>query len=485
MVDATPITVVNGDGIGPEIMTATLRILQKAGAKLSIETAIVGEEVYKRGNTSGISDNTWDSFKRTKVMLKAPITTPQGGGYKSVNVTIRKALGLFANVRPCKSLYPIIKSNFSNMDLVVVRENEEDLYAGVEYRQTNTVYHALKLMSSTGSEKICRYAFEYARKHNRKKVTCMTKDNIMKITDGMFHKVFEEVAKDYPDIENEHYIIDIGAARLANRPEDFDVVVTLNLYGDIISDITAEIAGSVGIAGSANIGDEYAMFEAIHGSAPKMAGQNTANPSGLLNGAMMMLVHIGQADVANKVRNAWLKTLEDGIHTKDIYQEGKSVQKVGTKEFADAVIERLGKTPKIFAQSNYKKTGKMKPTKLKLSANEKKQLVGIDVFLDWQQKNYDVQVLGKLLEKIAGKDELQLQMISSRGLKVYPKANVPSALASHWRCRFVPNNTEKKTSHHEIVKLLDKLEKEGIDFIKTENLYSFDDKPAFSLGQGE
>lgn len=485
MSEVTPITVVNGDGIGPEIMTATLRILQKAGARISVEIGVVGEEVYKRGNTSGITDATWDSFKRTKIMLKAPITTPQGGGYKSVNVTIRKALGLYANVRPSKSLSPYVKTNFPKMDLVVIRENEEDLYAGIEYRQTHNMYQTLKLITAAGSEKICRYAFEYAVKNNRKKVTCMTKDNIMKITDGMFHHVFEKVAKDYPQIENEHYIIDIGAARLANRPEEFDVIVTENLYGDIISDITAEVCGSVGMAGSANIGEEYAMFEAIHGSAPRMAGNNTANPSGLLNGAIMMLVHIGQADIASKIQNAWLKTLEDGIHTKDIYQEGKSIKKVGTDEFADAIIERLGQKPQHFEPIEYQNSQQEEKLNApKIRTTEKKQLVGIDVYLDWYDQEGDVQILGKKLQETAN-GALQLQMVSSRGLKVYPGKNLPKPFGDHWRCRFVPTNSEKKTTHKAIIELLTKLNEAGLDFIKTEHLYSFDDKLGFSLGQGE
>ncbi|MEQ9116321.1 MAG: NADP-dependent isocitrate dehydrogenase [Rickettsiales bacterium] len=484
MAETTPITVVNGDGIGPEIMDATLKILLKSGARISVETGMVGEEVYKRGNTSGITSQTWESFHRTKVMLKAPITTPQGGGYKSVNVTIRKALGLYANVRPSKSLHPYVKTNFPDMDLVIIRENEEDLYAGIEYRQTCNMYQSLKLLTATGTEKICRYAFEYAVKNNRKKVTCMTKDNIMKIADGMFHRVFDKVAKEYPDIENEHYIIDIGAARLANRPEDFDVVVTENLYGDVISDITAEVCGSVGMAGSANIGDEYAMFEAIHGSAPKMAGNNTANPSGLLNGAIMMLVHIGQADIANKVRDAWLTTLEDGIHTKDIFEDGKSSKKVGTQEFADAVIDRLGKKPKKFAASQFKNIKSTKAKDLNPITKEKKQLVGVDVFIDWYKDHGDVQIIGEKLQDIA-RGELQLQMISSRGLKVFPGKDLPKPHGDHWRCRFVPANNEKKTTHAEVVKLLQILNEAKLDFIKTEHLYSFDDKLGFSLGQGE
>src|SRR6266851_5406555 len=312
-----PITVAHGDGIGPEIMAATLHILEESGADLEIETIDIGEKVYLAGNSSGIEPSSWDSLRRTRVFLKAPITTPQCGGFKSLNVTVRKTLGLYANVRPCVSYHPFVETKHPNMNVVIVRENEEDLYAGIEHRQTDQVTQCLKLISRPGSEKIARYAFEYARLHNRKKVTCFTKDNIMKLTDGLFHKVFNEIAAEYPEFENEHWIVDIGAAKLADTPNAFDVIVMPNLYGDILSDVAAQIAGSVGLAGSANIGENISMFEAIHGSAPRRAGQNLANPSGLLLGAVMMLVHIGQPDIAAKVHNAWLRTLEDGVHTYD------------------------------------------------------------------------------------------------------------------------------------------------------------------------
>src|SRR5690349_11294040 len=348
-----PITVAHGDGIGPEIMEATLFILKEAGAKLEIQRIEIGEKVYLAGNSSGIEPSSWDSLRSTKVFLKAPITTPQGGGFKSLNVTVRKTLGLYANVRPCVSYHPFVETKHPGMDVVIVRENEEDTYAGIEHRQTDQVVQCLKLISRPGSEKIVRYAFEYARRHGRKKVTCFTKDNIMKMTDGLFHKVFDEIAAQYPDIQNEHWIVDIGAAKLADTPTTFDVIVMPNLYGDILSDVAAQIAGSVGIAGSANIGDHCAMFEAIHGSAPRRANQNLANPSGLLLGAVLMLVHINQPEAAANVHNAWLRTIEDGIHTYDIYADGVSTQKVGTKEFAAAVIARMGQKPNRLEPVSY------------------------------------------------------------------------------------------------------------------------------------
>src|SRR6266481_6893778 len=415
----TPITVAHGDGIGPEIMNATLQILEAGGAALEIETIEIGEKVYLRGNSAGIEPSSWQSLLRTQVFLKAPITTPQGGGFKSLNVTTRKTLGQYANVRPCVSYHPFVDTKHPNMDVVIVRENEEDLYAGIEHRQTQQVYQCLKLISRPGSEKIVRYAFEYARRNNRKKVTCFTKDNIMKFTDGLFHRVFDEIAAEYSDIENEHWIVDIGAAKMADTPNAFDVIVMPNLYGDILSDVAAQIAGSVGLAGSANIGEHGAMFEAIHGSAPRRAGQNLANPSGLLLGAVMMLVHINQQDVAERVHNGWLRTIEDGIHTYDIFDERVSKQKVGTKEFARAVVERVGRKPEKFKVVSYSgKTSKTAdPHKASSRPDPKRELIGVDVQVYWPARGAE-----QLSEraKCGNGDGLALSMIDNRGVKVWP-----------------------------------------------------------------
>ena len=479
----TPITVAHGDGIGPEIMAATLHILKQAGANLEIETIDIGEKVYLAGNSSGIEASSWDSLRRTKVFLKAPITTPQGGGFKSLNVTVRKTLGLFANVRPCVSYHPFVETKHPNMDVVIVRENEEDLYAGIEYRQTDQVMQCLKIISRPGSEKIVRYAFEYARRHNRKKVTCFTKDNIMKFTDGLFHKVFNELAAEYPDIENEHWIVDIGAAKMADTPEVFDVIVMPNLYGDVLSDVAAQIAGSVGLAGSANIGEHVSMFEAIHGSAPRRAGQNLANPSGLLLGAVMMLVHIGETEVAGSVHNAWLRTIEDGVHTYDIYEDGKSKQKVGTKEFAEAVAQRLGQTPQTLKTARYKRiedwdAATEVPARQRPRA--KKDLVGVDVFLDWTKGTANA--LGDALSKLSG-DGTKLEMMSNRGVKVWPGGHAETFCSDHWRCRFL-SVTGSGVSHPQIISLLQRFADAGFDFIKTENLYNFDGERGYSLDQG-
>lgn len=479
----TPITVAYGDGIGPEIMTATLKILAAAGADIAPEVIDVGEKVYLSGNTSGIPDSAWESLQRTKVLLKAPITTPLGGGYNSLNVTIRKALGLYANVRPCRALSPYIKTHFPQMDLVIVRENEEDLYAGIEYRQTDDMYECLKLISRPGCERIIHYAFEYARKFNRKKVSCFNKDNIMKLTDGIFHQVFTEISAEYPDIESDYYIVDIGTAQLAADPERFDVIVTSNLYGDIISDVAAQIVGSVGMAGSSNIGEEVALFEAIHGSAPDIAGKKMANPSGLLQGAIQMLIHINQPLVAATIENAWLRTLEDGIHTADIYRPEISKQKVNTDEFADAVIERLGKNPANFPVAKFKSAGAA--TKIACVGEKKdrafKQLVGVDVFLD--SAKFTSAELGDALQTVPGK--LQLQTITSRGVKVWPKGISQTAFGDHCCCRFQVSKDFDACDHQDIIALLQHFNDKHFDVIKTENLYCFDGKRGFSLAQGQ
>jgi isocitrate dehydrogenase len=473
------ITIAKGDGIGPEIMDATLKILKASGVELQYDEIEVGEKVYLSGNTSGISSESWDVIRKNKVFLKAPITTPQGGGYKSLNVTMRKSLGLYANVRPCKSLHPYVKTKHPVMDMVIVRENEEDLYAGIEHQQTDDVVQCLKLISEPGSEKIIRYAFEFAKANNRKRVTCFSKDNIMKQTDGLFHRIFDKVAKEYPEIENEHWIVDIGAAKVAETPEDFDVIVMQNLYGDIISDVAAQITGSVGLAGSSNIGESCAMFEAIHGSAPDIAGQNIANPSGLLQGAIIMLNHLGEGVAAEKIQNAWARTIEEGKHTADIYNPEVSKEKLGTKEFADAVIANLGKKPEHLPVADF---GKVKPFIVPSAPYmhpKKKELIGVDVFTDGKVTPDEMAAMLKKAEK-----DLKLIMITNRGVKVWPEGFEETFCTNHWRCRFMKEG-EALVDKKEIIQLLTDLNDHHVDTIKTENLYKFDGVRGFSLGQGQ
>ena len=481
---ATPlrIAVARGDGIGPEIMDVTLQILEAAGTNLDIAFVRLGKEVYESGVPSGIDPSAWDVLRDRGILLKAPITTPRGGGYKSLNVTLRKSLGLFANVRPAVSYHPFVATRHPNMDVLVVRENEEDLYAGIEHRQTDEVVQCLKLITRPGSEKIIRYAFEEARAQGRTKVTALVKDNIMKMTDGLFARVFEEVAAEYPDLEHEQMIVDIGAARLADTPEAFDVVVMPNLYGDILSDVTAQLTGSVGLAPSSNVGETVALFEAIHGSAPDIAGRGIANPSGLLLASVMMLQHMGAGDAAERIHNAWLATIEEGVHTGDVYREGVSKETVNTAGFTEAVISRLGHEPKHLPPARYAGRPVAQVPKATPRPPQSKQLVGVDVFADWRGEDRNPDALASALQAQEG--SLRLQVITNRGVKVWPEGLPETFKTDHWRCRFM-GEEDRPVAGREVVDLLGRLVDAGIDVIKTENLYLFDGEQGFSQAQGQ
>jgi isocitrate dehydrogenase len=473
---ATPITVARGDGVGPEIMEACLRILEAGGARLAPEFIELGEAVWRQGHSSGMTPEGWESLRRTGVFYKAPVATPQGGGVKSINVTVRKSLGLFANVRPCTAYAPFVPTRHPGMDLVIIRENEEDLYAGIEHRQTQDVVQCLKLVTRPGCERIARYAFEFARSQGRKRVTCMTKDNIMKLTDGLFRQVFEEVGQDYPDIAQDHMIIDIGAARIADSPEAFDVILAPNLYGDIISDIAAQVAGSVGLAPSANIGARCAMFEAVHGSAPDIAGQDIANPSGLLLAGLMMLNHVGQGEVAARIHNAWLCALEDGLGTPDMKGTGEPL---GTRAFTASVISRMGRSPHSLKPVSARRTPPAPISNHAPAPRAEKTTVGVDLFIDWRG---DVDTLAARLKTLE-QGPLGLQMITNRGVKVWPEGLPETNCVDHWRCRFM--NGGSSIPLKDIAALTVRAAEAGLEFIKTENLCAFDGQPGFSLGQGQ
>ncbi|WP_333024015.1 isocitrate dehydrogenase [Wolbachia endosymbiont of Pentidionis agamae] len=471
-----PITVAYGDGIGSEIMEAVLSILSEASAKISIEVIEIGERVYNKEWLHGIAPSGLESIERTKILLKSPTTTPQGKGHKSLNVLLRKKFGLYANVRPCTSYFPIIGNKFGKFNIVIVRENEEDVYTGIEYRLTSDSYQCTKIITKSGSEKICRYAFEYAKKHSRNKVTCLTKDNIMKMTDGTFHRAFNAIAKNYHDIESEHYIVDIGMAKVASDPKNFDVIVTENLYGDILSDIVAQISGSIGLAGSSNIGNEYAMFEAVHGSAPDIAEKNIANPSGLLNAAIQMLMHIGQTNTAKIVYDAWLKTLEDGLHTADLYNKKTSKVKVTTSEFAEAVMGNLGKKPEILSElvvdnvtydkiTNNIQTGCVIDYKVK-------NLVGSDITIAWDNESNVDQLVN--LFKLS---KIQVISIYAKGLLVWPGNSIYSS--DQITCRFMQINEKEDISSSDINDILVELEENNFDVVKMEKLYFYDGEEGF------
>jgi isocitrate dehydrogenase len=495
-----PVTMAVGDGVGPEIMAATVKLLDAVKAPIRTEWITVGEAVYSKGVTSGIDDDGWASINRTNLLLKAPITTPLGKGVKSLNVTMRKTLGLFANVRPVFAYSPFVPALHKKIDLVIIRENEEDLYAGIEHRHTAEVMQCLKLITVPGCERILRYAFEYCVSHGRKKLTCVTKSNIMKLTDGIFQTLFLDMAKQYPQIQCEHQIVDIATARVAAKPQNYDVIVTSNLYGDIISDVAAEVAGSVGLAGSANIGTSSAMFEAIHGSAPDIAGKDIANPAGLFNATVMMLNYKGLRNEASLVHNALLKTLEDGVHTADIYGE-LTKKKVGTKAFTAEVIARLGEKPKVLiavdyaAQADGQKARKLveapktalperpvKPTPVKA-------FVGTDLFFDWDPPaaKRDPNILAALLQKQAG-DKFKLNMVSNRGVIVWPSGHPNTYKVDHWRCRFELVKGPMADAHAggaEVIALMSRMQAAGLSVIKVENLYNFDGEAGYSKGQGQ
>jgi isocitrate dehydrogenase len=368
------------------------------------------------------------------------------------------------------------------MDLVIVRENEEDLYAGIEFRPTAEMAKSVKLISRPGSERIVRYAFEYARAHGRRTVACMTKDNIMKQTDGLFHRVFDEVAGEYPDIRAEHHIVDIGAARLAAQPERFDVIVTLNLYGDILSDIAGQIAGSVGVSGSANIGPGHAMFEAVHGSAPDIAGRGVANPSGLLNAAVQMLVHLGEAEVAERIANAWLATLESGLHTADLHREGLSEREVTTDEFTDAVIARLGSTPERLRPARFETRRITVPAPAATPVALER--AGVDVYLRWDEHDRDPAVLAGLVGAAVADAPVDLTLITNRGVEVHPTAGPTAFHTDHWRCRFRPRDDAGEPSLGALLDVPVRLAASGLDVAGSEVLQRVDGADGFSSGAG-
>jgi isocitrate dehydrogenase len=483
--DELAVTFAKGDGIGPEISDAVQNILQQSGVNIKFENVTLGLAAYERGIQSGIPEEAWESLDRTGLMLKGPISTPQGDaakGYKSVNVTLRKALGLFANVRPCVAYAPWVQTRHPKLDMIIVRENEEDLYAGIEHQPTEEVVQCLKLMSKPACDRIARYAFDLAQAAGRKKVSCFTKDNIMKLTDGLFHKSFNDASKQYPKISKEHLIVDIGAARLANKPEQFDVVLLPNLYGDILSDVAAEIAGSVGLSGSGNLGEHAAMFEAVHGSAPDIAGKDIANPSGLLTAALYMLAHAGRSQQAQRIYDAWLCTLQDGIHTADI-TGGHTTKIVGTKAFAQAVIDRLGEQPRQRRMLQWP-AAKVPLYPLVRAQPQRKEFVGIDVFV--QDRAEHVQALISKLGKITqARDPLELIMITNRGVKVWPNGHMQTGCVDHWRLRFLGKPQPSKQAWRDVNKVLGLVSQEGFEVVKTENLYTFDGKPGFSAAQGQ
>lgn len=327
------ITLINGDGIGPEISDAVVKIIEASGLKIDWDIQTAGADVIEKEGTP-LPERVLNSIKENKIALKAPVTTPIGKGFRSVNVQLRKALDLYANLRPCKNL-PNVKTKFDNVDIVVVRENTEDLYAGIERQVNSDTAESIKVITRKASERICKFAFDYAIKNNRKEVCVVTKANIMKLSDGLFLESYRKIAENYPQINKREILVDNLCMQLVQNPSQFDVLVLPNLYGDIVSDLCAGLIGGLGVAQGANIGLDYAVFEPVHGSAPDIKGQNKANPTALLLSAIEMLKYIGEYSCAERIEKALFKTLENEIFTADLGGNAS------TKDFTDAIIQEL------------------------------------------------------------------------------------------------------------------------------------------------
>ena len=475
------VTLIPGDGIGPEVVESARRIIAATGAPIEWEERQAGASVFKRGLPSGVPPETIESVVKTRVALKGPLETPVGFGEKSANVTLRKLFETYGNIRPVREL-PGISTPYSGrgIDLVVVRENVEDLYAGIEHMQTPGVAQCLKLISRKGCEKIARLAFELARAEGRKRVHCATKSNIMKLTEGLLKRTFEEIAKDYPDIESSHIIIDNCAHQLVKRPEQFDVIVTTNMNGDIISDLSSALIGGLGFAASANIGNEVAIFEAVHGSAPKYAGKNVINPTALILTAVLMLRYLDEFDAAARIEHAVLVTLEEGkVRTGDIAGYDKGTP---TSAYTDAIISNLGRKSERWRVRDYK------PLKLPRVSSKPdfvvaktRRVIGVDVFIE---SSLDAEQLGRSLEQLSAGTPLKLKMISNRGTKVYPATGAITDCVDHWFCRFITRSADGGLTDEQLLGLLDRVSGQH-RWTHLEKLHEFDGQPGFTKSQGE
>jgi isocitrate dehydrogenase len=480
------VTLIPGDGVGPEITEATRRVIEATGVAIEWEEALAGEAVFKAGNSSGVPQETADSIARTGVALKGPLATPIGFGEKSANVTLRKLFETYANLRPARQI-PGVPTRYDGegVDFIVVRENIEDLYGGVEYMDSRDVAVALKIITRRGSEKIIRYAFELARREGRKKVTCATKSNILKLTEGLFQRVFEEMAPEYPEIEPQHLIIDNVAHQMAKDPAQFDVIVTTNLAGDIISDLASGLVGGLGFASSGNFGDDVAIFEAVHGSAPKYAGKNVINPTALILSSVMMLKHLGEPDAAQSIEDAVFATLEQGAVTLDVARQAGNVeQATSTSGFADSVIENLGKQPSARYPT---KAEPPETAPAPLARWEPRpvdppdtDLLGVDIYTEMDG---DPQPVGQALDEAAG-PEFKLLLMSARGTVVYPTGNPHTDTVGWWRCRFVAAEDGGTVDDAAILRLLGRVG-ERMTWAHVQKLRVIEGEMGFTKAQGQ
>ena len=474
------VTMIPGDGIGPECVNAAIDIITAVGVDIDWEERHAGERIFEAGIASGVPDETIESINRTRVVLKGPLGTPVGYGEKSANVTLRKLFETYANIRPVREL-PGVTTRYSGsgIDLVVVRENVEDLYAGIEHMQTPGVAQCLKLISRKGCDKIIRLAFEFARSEGRQSVACATKSNIMKLTEGEMKRSFERIAPEYPEIESWHVIIDNCAHQLVKKPEQFDVIVTTNMNGDIISDLTSALVGGLGFAPSANLGSDVAIFEAVHGSAPKYAGRNVINPTAVVLSSVMMLKYLGEFEAAETVEHAVLSTLQHGHLTGDVvgYDHG-----ISTSEYTKAIISNLGNRVEGYT------VRRVNPIQIPPAPKDPvtvrpatRDIVGTDVFVE--TGHYPEQ-LGPVLERLAEGTPLRLKMISNRGTKVYPDGNPNIDVVDQYRCRFIRRNDTAAINLQMIRELLARIETH-YPWCHIELLQLFDGQPSYTKAQGE
>ncbi len=473
------ITVIPGDGVGPEVMDATLAIIQASGAKIEWETCHAGASIFKQGLPTGVPQSTLDSINKTRVVLKGPLETPIGYGEKSANVTLRKLFETYGNIRPVREL-PGVTTPYTGrgIDLVVVRENVEDLYAGIEHLQTPSVAQCLKVISEKGCEKIVRLGFEFARSQGRKRVHCASKSNIMKMTEGLLKRTFETIASEYPDIESAHIIVDNCAHQLVKKPEQFDVIITTNMNGDILSDLTSALIGGLGFAPSANLGQNIAIFEAVHGSAPKYTGQNSINPTALIFSGVMMLRHLGEFAAANAIEQAVIVTLESGVLTRDVVGDAKATS---TTDFTQAIIRNLGKTSPQYPSRDYKAISLSKVTTKPASTPAKRSVIGVDVFVE---SELSPEALGKALEGTLQGLDVVLKLIDNRGTKVYPSPGTQLDCVNAFRARIFKTESESNLSDAVILEILTRIGREH-RWCHVEKLQDFDGKLSFTKAQGE
>ena len=478
------VTLIPGDGIGAECIDSAKAIIDAAGVQIEWEIRHAGESVFKQGIQSGVPQETIDSIIKTRCVLKGPLGTPIGFGEKSANVTLRKLFETYANIRPVREL-PGVKTPYSGrgIDLVVVRENVEDLYAGIEHMQTPGVAQCLKLISRKGCEKIVRMAFEFARSEGRKSVACATKSNIMKMTEGTLKRTFEEIAKEYPDIQSWHIIIDNCCHQLVKKPEQFDVIVTTNMNGDIMSDLTSALVGGLGFAPSANLGNEVAIFEAVHGSAPKYAGKNVINPTAVIGSAVMMLRHLGEFEAAIKIEHALLVTMEEGkVPTGDIvgYDNPKAAK---TTDYTAEIIKNLGKKSEKFLVRDYKPIKMPEVTKdLVMVTPKKRRVIGMDLFIE---SGEHPKTLGPIVEQMLEGLPVKLKMMSNRGTQVYPDKGTIIDCTDQHRVRMLARDlANADLTDADLMTVIAKLATR-LKWAHIEKLQEFDGQPSYTKAQGE